>query len=394
MPATERGLGSPLISMRAFHRAGVVALAYGFLVLPALTQGAASAQGGAVADTARHVTVGAFIDTYYAYDFNRPPNIDRQYTTQPSRHNEANVNLAFVEATLATPRTHGRIALQAGTSVQSNYAAEPRVGAVSGPDLSRLIQEAFVGYRLAPTVWIDGGIFFSHLGMESWISRDNPTYSRSLVSDYSPYYQSGGRLLWQATPALSMQLDVVNGWQNISENNSGKAGGIRVDYAPTAATTLSYYNFVGDEAPDSVQTADGSRLRVFQGIGAKLAPTRRLSFLLELDGGRQRRGHLAGDGWSSWYGYAATARYAVTPSVAVSGRSERFDDPDQVLVATGVNSGFRANGLSLGIDVTPDAKLFWRTEVRGYGATDRVFTKRTGIAKGDGFVVTSLSLTI
>ena len=77
-------------------------------------------------DTAPKVTFGGFIDSYYAFDFNRPASFDRAYTTQPARHNEFNVNLAFIEAKIDAPRYRGRLALQAGTSVQSNYAGEPR----------------------------------------------------------------------------------------------------------------------------------------------------------------------------------------------------------------------------------------------------------------------------
>ena len=44
--------------------------------------------------------IGGFVDTYYAFDFNRPSNFDRAYTTQPARHDEFNVNLAFLEAVL------------------------------------------------------------------------------------------------------------------------------------------------------------------------------------------------------------------------------------------------------------------------------------------------------
>ena len=93
------------------------------------------------------LTFGAFADLYYAYDFGKPANFDRFYTTQPARHNEFNVNLAFVEARLAHDRFRGRVALQAGTSVQSNYLAEPSNGVISGGDLSRHIQEAVVGVR-------------------------------------------------------------------------------------------------------------------------------------------------------------------------------------------------------------------------------------------------------
>ena len=71
---------------------------------------------------AEGVRVAAFVDVYGAWDFSRPPSIDRAYTTQPARHAELNVNLAHVELRLDREAVRGRLALQAGTSVQSNYA--------------------------------------------------------------------------------------------------------------------------------------------------------------------------------------------------------------------------------------------------------------------------------
>jgi Putative beta-barrel porin-2, OmpL-like. bbp2 len=76
-------------------------------------------------DTAVTVSFGGFVDNYYAYDFGRPVNFDRPFTTQAVRHNEFNVNLVWLEAKVSGPRVRGRLALQAGTSVQSNYAGEP-----------------------------------------------------------------------------------------------------------------------------------------------------------------------------------------------------------------------------------------------------------------------------
>src|SRR5262245_47747361 len=125
----------------------------------------------APADTAIKVTFSGFVDSYYAYDFGRPVTLDRSFasgatfTTQPARHNEFNVNLAYVEALLTGARVRGRLALQAGTSVQSNYAAEPINGTISGPLLARHLQEAYAGYQVSRTVWIDAGIFYSHMGM-------------------------------------------------------------------------------------------------------------------------------------------------------------------------------------------------------------------------------------
>ena len=344
----------------------------------------------ATPDTAITVKLAGFVDGYYAYDFNRPASFDRAFTTQPARANEFNVNLAFIEATLSATRLRGRVAFQAGTSVQSNYAAEPAIGSVSGPPLARTIQEAYAGYQVTRSLWIDGGIFYSNMGMENWVSRDNPTYTRSLVADYSPYYSSGVRATWQATPRLAGRVDVVNGWQNISETNTDKGAGVRLDYALTPSTAVSYYNFVGNET--------GSRLRVFNGVGTKASLTSRVQVLGEFDVGTQQRDPSARGGHATWYGATLVGRVQVTPVVGLSGRLERFDDGDQVLIVTGPRSpAFRANGASVGLDVAPQPRVLWRTELRGFRGNDRVFPARdaTGArSRRDAFAVTSLALTL
>src|SRR5512146_1038013 len=157
-------------------------------------------RAAAGADTSISVAVSGFVDGYYAYDFNYPRSLDRPYTTQAARHDEFNINLAFIAATLSGPRLRGRFAAQFGTSVQANYAAEPRLGTLSGPDVSRFIQEATAGYQVAPTLWVDAGVFFSPFGSENWISRDNWTYTRSFIADESPYYEAGVKATWQARP--------------------------------------------------------------------------------------------------------------------------------------------------------------------------------------------------
>jgi hypothetical protein len=339
-------------------------------------------------DTSIAVTFGGFVDSYYAYDFNRPASFDRSFTTQPARHNEFNVNLAYVDVRLNADRLRGRIALQAGTAVQSNYAGEPRIGSVSGPDLSRFLQEAFIGYQLAPGLWVDAGIFYSNAGMESWVSRDNLTYTRSLVADYSPYYSAGVKATWQATHAVSVRLDVVNGWQNISESNAAKGVGARIDFTPSSSATMSYYNYLGSEP--------GSLLRTFNGIGAQARLTKRLRLLAEIDVGTQEKSDTVGGGHSVWHGGTFVARFQATRRVALAVRAERYDDADQVIIPTGSLDGFRASGASLGVDVAPRGRLLWRNELRAYEGSNAVFPRRAdarGISKRDAFVVSSLALT-
>jgi hypothetical protein len=345
---------------------------------------------GLAQDTARTVTVGGFVDAYYAWDFARPgpASFDRAYTTQAARHDEFNVNLAYLELKLSGPRVRGRLALQAGTSVQSNYAGEPTTGAVSGPSLARHIQEAVVGVRASGSLWVDAGIYLSHIGQESWISRDNPTYTRSLIAEFSPYYEAGVKATWAATRRLTAQLHVLNGWQNIAETNHDKAIGLRLDYVVSPHLSVGYDNFIGNEAPDTA----ASRLRVFNEVLAALNAGRWQGWIT-LDYGLQRRAPAAGT--SSWYGGAAIVRYAAGAKVALSARLEAYADPDGVIVATGTPSAFRATGASLGVDVTPAPGTLWRTEVRALAARHAIFpVGGGGFSANDSFLVSSLALTI
>ncbi len=323
-----------------------------------------------------------FVDTYYAYDVNRPPDGERRFTTQPARHDEVNVNLAWLGISVERARSRARVALQAGTSVQSNYSAEPRNGATSGPDVSRFIQEAVVGVRVANRVWIDGGVYYSYIGQESWSSSENLTYTRSLVAEYSPYYLSGVRLSWQATGKLAAQVHVTNGCQNISENNRSKAVGLRLDYAIAPTLTLSYANFLGNEQPADNRPV----LRVFNQLMAKGTLPSKTEWQGQLDVGRQ--------GGASWYGLVAIARQPVTSRVAVVGRVERYADPDQVIISSAGARGFVGNGVSAGIDVTIEGGVHWRTELRGIRVTEPLYAKGAGgqPTRINGVAVSSLSI--
>ncbi|HYL21821.1 MAG TPA: porin [Gemmatimonadales bacterium] len=352
---------------------------------------ASARRQAAPGDTAPKLTFGGFVDTYYAWDFERPYNFDRAYTTQPARHAEFNINVAFLEAKVAGPRYRGRLALQFGTSVQANYAGEPRIGRISGPSVTQFLQEATVGYQLGPSLWVDGGIFFAHTGYEGWISRDNLSYSRSLMADFSPYYEAGVKLTWTPSPAVTAQLDVVNGWQDISHYNTPPAVGLRVDCVLSPRVTVSYDNFVGNVAPDSL----AAQWRFFNDFIAVYNPPGRWQFAATADLGAQGRS-TTGGGTATWYAAAVFAKYHVTPRVGVVARLERYADPSEVLVQTGLPFSFRTSGASLGVDVAPVPRVLWRSEVRAFRSDDPVWpTHRPGAyARGDGFAVTSLALTL
>ncbi|MEI2720893.1 MAG: outer membrane beta-barrel protein [Gemmatimonadales bacterium] len=193
------------------------------------------------------------------------------------------------------------------------------------PSLSRSIQEAVVGVRVRPGLWVDGGVFFSHIGQESWISRDNPTYTRSFTAEYTPYYSSGVKVTWAASSTLTAQVHLLNGWQNIAENNERKAVGARLDWAPRAGIALGWAGFRGDEQPET----SARRMRDFHQLFARLEAGSDLTLWLTADRGWERpeSGKTA-----TWGSLTAIAERRLSPTVSLATRLERYVDRDGVLI--------------------------------------------------------------
>jgi hypothetical protein len=309
-----------------------------------------------VADTTvKPLTISGAVDVYYGYDFSEPADRNRLYTTQAYRHNEFNLNWAYIQADYATERVRGTLALQTGTYVQSNYAAEPN-------DLVRLIGQANLGVKLRDGIWVDMGILPSHIGYESTFSGANEIYTRSLMAENSPYFETGVRLTTELSEKISMRFLVLNGWQNIVETNNSKSVGFGITYTPVESITLSYNNYYGNEAPDEAKTSR----RFFHNAYASVLFTERFSLAGSVDYGTQDD--------RQWYAGMVIAKLQISPQVAVASRVEHYNDTNQVVVVTDTPNGFQTSSLSLNIDYAPAENFLFRVEARGYDSEDQVFS--------------------
>lgn len=321
---------------------------------------------------------GAFVDTYYAYDVNRPKNHEREYTTQPARHNEVALNLGFIEAKYDSDEIHGRLAIQHGTSVRKNTVAEPSRGLSLTP-----IQEAYVGNKIAPRTWLDGGIFLGNIGAESWISKDNWTYSRALNLDYVPYYSAGLRLSHEFSETRSAQLILMNGWQNMSENNGAKAIGMQYLARINSQLTFTYNNFFGDEEVVSTRP----RFRGYHNFILRWLPGDLWQYLGSLDFGHQSQ--QVRDGIDGWGAVTLTVRRILSKSQAIALRGEYFTDPNEANVRTSSPHGFQVHGASMNFDQSIYRQTLWRTEIRVLQSRDRIFPSDGHTFKSTDLVLTT-----
>jgi hypothetical protein len=325
--------------------------------------------------------VSGFVDAYFAYDFNRPPDHERPgFLFNHNRHNEFNINMALLRAHYETEQVRGTVGLMAGTYAQYNLADEH--------PLLQHVFEAHAGVRLARGLWLDMGVLPSHIGFESAISLNNHTLTRSIMAENSPYYLSGAQLSYEPNERWSLAGLVINGWQNIRETpgNSNKAIGTRVTYTPHERVTLNWSTFTGQEQPDWAP-----RWRYFHNFFGEFRLNPRLKMVTALDVGWQQQSP-GSRRYDRWFTPVLALQYFVSEKVELNTRAEHYADPGGVIIIAPSPAGFRTSGFSLGFGYHPTPNMAVRVEGRAFRASDRIFERGADLTHWNPFTVASLAI--
>jgi len=314
------------------------------------------------------LTLSGYLDAYYSDEFGDSSVHQRQVTPSGvspvysfGKNNTFAVNEAFLDAKLATDSFHAALGIQGGTYVDANYASES--------EITRHLYEAYAGLRIAKDLWFDAGIFASHIGLESAVSKDNWTLTRSLVADNTPYYETGAKATYTPGSRWLLSALVLNGWQNIRDNNSNKAIGTQIQYKPNDALVFDSSTFVGEGRNDPTPL---ERERYFHDFYFTDQIDARWAAGVQLDVGWEEKSHTD-HALNSWTSGAAIAHFQISPRYAVSARAEFYHDPDGVIIATGTPGNFSAYGGSAGLDYAPAKNLLTRVELRSLRADHPVF---------------------
>ena len=344
-------------------------LALTSLAAPAAAQTAAPAdstfQPAATPDSAaaRPLRCYGFADGYYGHDFTGPARRRPDFLYSHARAGQPALNNALLGLRYETQRVRGVLALHAGRYVRANYAAEPR--------RLRHLYEAYAGFRPLRRAWLDVGIFASHLGFESALSKDNWTLTRAVMTENAPYYQAGARLTYEASPKLTLTGLVLNGWQNLRDNNRAKALGTQVQWKPSARLLLSSSTFYGNEQPrDSAR-----RRRFFHDFYLTYAATEKLSLAAVLDAGWQPAPSRPTD---TWQAAMLLARYRLRPRWTAAARYELYRADHGVVIRSlaprPTDANFRLGGASLNLDYAPSTHVLLRVEGRVLRSRNQPFT--------------------
>ncbi len=334
-------------------------------------------------DSTGSLTISGYGEAYYQYDFNKPVDNNRPgFIYSHNRHNEFNANLAFIKAGYSANRVRANVTLAIGSYMNANYSAEPGV--------LKNIFEANAGVRLGKkNLWLDAGIFGSHIGFESAISKDCWNLTRSILADNSPYFESGAKLTYTSDNGKWLVSGLaLNGWQRITRvsGNSLMSWGTQIQFKPTDKILLNSSTFIGTDKPDSARLN-----RFFHNFYGIFNVTDKFGVTAGFDIGTEEKAP-GSDSSNTWYSPVLILKYAFNDKWGIAARGEYYSDENGVIIATGTPNGFKTTGFSFNIDHSPAKNVLVRLEFRNLSSKDDIFVKPSGVSGNSAFITSSIAV--
>jgi hypothetical protein len=339
--------------------------------------------GRTMAQSAAPLQLSGYFETYYLYDFGQPADGNRpSFLYSHNRHNEVNLNLGFLKAAYQSERLRGNLALMSGTYANANLAAEPGT--------LQHVLEANAGLKLSQkhSLWLDAGIFSSHIGFESAIGADCATLTRSLAADNSPYYESGVKLSYTSrNEKWLLSTLLLNGWQRIQRppGNSTPAFGHQLQWKPNSRVTLNSSSFIGNDKPDSLR-----QMRYFHNLYGLFQWNSRWAFTAGFDFGLEQSSKGSSN-YNRWYTPVLLVQSTLNSHWKATLRGEYYRDSRGVIINTGTPNGFDCWGYSLNLDYQPLPGCLWRIEYRGLRSEEAIFSKEGRATRNNNSIATVLT---
>jgi hypothetical protein len=275
------------------------------------------------------IDFSGLIDGYYTFNANHPDPAFNQLYNFNERANQFSLNMAKLTASHDADPVGFRLDIGFGRAFDTIHTTE------QAPEIFRYLEQAYVSWKpkSGHGFEADFGEFVTSAGAEVIETKDNWNYSRSLLFAYAiPYYHFGLRT---SVPIGSWNagVQVVNGWNNVEDSNSGKTIGITGGITKKKFTWSNNY-YTGPENSDS-----NKGFRNLYDTTLLLTPKDAFNAYIDFDYGHDRPTPLgipAGTGFGAWggpasvhwVGLAAAAHFQVSKHVAITPRAEFFNDAD------------------------------------------------------------------
>ena len=267
----------------------------------------------------------AMADGYYGYNFNKPFNRTNQLRNFDTNHNQFSLNLAEIVLQKRAEPFGFRFDLDFGPATTLVHSTEP-----GGVNTFQHIQQAYFTY-VAPVgkgLTFDFGKFVTPHGAEVIESRDNFNYSRSLLFALAiPYYHFGLRMSYPVKDNFAVNFHLVNGWNNVVDNNTAKTFGMGFNWTPAKKVNWVLNYMAGPE-----QTNNNTNWRTLWDTTVTITANDKLTFMGNYDYGFERTSPTS---FIHWTGVAGYMKIQANPWFAFGPRLEWFNDHDGFSTAVG-----------------------------------------------------------
>lgn len=295
--------------------------------------------------------IGAYLSSYYSFYTEDKSNPYVKHATMAARNNQFGLNMVMISLGYRSNKVRSNITLHYGDIAESTWPAK-----------FNMIQEANAGVQLIKNLWLDAGVFRSHIGLESTQPRENITSSMTLANVYEPYYFSGAKLTYLISQKLSLQLNTFNSFSSIIETNKNKLFGGSIVFAPNEHLSMTYNFITGDDTPDTIKLKHQRYYHNFYFTYQK----NKISIGGEFNYGIQEYSKRL-DEYTVNTAYMNSSllllKHQSFKKIGFYGRGEWFSDEDEIL-STGSNMGKYTWGATLGIEYKPVKNMALSLEAR------------------------------
>lgn len=264
------------------------------------------------------------IDGYFNYTPNHPGSRNILYRNFDVRANSFSLNMAEFNLEMPAEPIGFKVSLGAGRAWDLFNFADT----ANGFDNMRYIPQAYISYKPEKLkgFQMDFGKFYTSAGAELTETYLGWNYSRALMYANGPYYHFGLRATMPVTSYFTAGFQLVNGWNNVEDNNSGKTVGV------TGALTLGKFAWFNNYYAGPETSAVNNGFRNFYDTVVTFSPTDKISMYGELDYGTEK--NMSGFGSYDWITFGGAARFQLTKNIAISPRAEYYYDKDGFITGT------------------------------------------------------------
>jgi len=329
------------------------------------------------------IDFSGLVDGYYSFNANHPPT--SSYGNQLRNFDfDANAfSLSMAKLTLShDPDPIGfHVDLAFGKTIDAILGTDPNFN-------HSHLEQAFVSWKptKAKGFEADFGQFVTSAGAEVIESKDNFNYSRSLLFAWAiPYYHVGLRTSMPITKSFTGGFQLVNGWNNFTDSNSGKTMGFTGVYTkPKFTWSGNYYT-----GPENANTNVGWRNLIDTTL--LLTPSSKFSAYINYDYVQNRNAVATNVSATKFKtgsldhltGVAFAARAQATSTVAFAGRFEYVADGSAQGFSVGTGNHQKMNEFTLTAEYKVPEGMLLRAEYRRDGVDQPFFAKGTSkVVKG------------